>query len=189
MSGPGGVDLIGGALAALAVAVLGQTAFLIGTYASYARTDTRSPLRSMIVQAVTCFALESIALAVHGTAVVVTLGLAYGAAIAVGGLHLSVRLRKSLGRGRARLSPTVIRAAVGAAAMVGPAWLVARQVAEGVGGAAGPRVGVLAAAVAGLAVYLLVEAALRTTELSWLGSGFTHLLGRNGRAVAGARHG
>jgi putative peptidoglycan lipid II flippase len=189
MAGDGGVTLMAGALAALAVAVLGQTAFLIGTYASYARTDTRSPLRSMIVQALTCFALESIALAVHGAAVLVALGLAYGTAIAVGGLHLAVRLRRALGRGRARLTPTVGRAALGAVAMVGPTWLVARQVTDGVGGSLGPRIGVLAAAATGLAVYLSVEAALRTSELAWLGAGLTHLAGRPDRPAARVRHG
>ncbi|HKC29240.1 MAG TPA: lipid II flippase MurJ, partial [Jatrophihabitans sp.] len=52
MGTPDGIALVAGALAALAVAVIGQTAFLIATYAAYARKDTRSPLRSMVLQAV-----------------------------------------------------------------------------------------------------------------------------------------
>src|SRR5207245_10459298 len=73
MGSAAGVTMVAVSLAALAVAVVGQTGFTIATYASYARKDTRAPLRSMLLQAGTCLGLSSLALLVHGPAVLVTL--------------------------------------------------------------------------------------------------------------------
>jgi putative peptidoglycan lipid II flippase len=180
-----GVALIAGALAALALAVVGQTVFLIATYASYARKDTRSPLRSMILQAITCLCLEGVALRVHGVAVLVALGLAYALAIGVAAAHLSLQLRRVLGRGRARLAPSLGKVAFGAAVMLGPAWLIATQTTRVIGSPLGSRVGVLAAALTGVVVFVAVQAMLRTAELTWLGSGASQLLGRRRRTPAG----
>src|SRR5207237_5511989 len=46
----GGVVMVAASLAALSLAVVGQTAFMIVTYACYARKDTRKPLMSMLVE-------------------------------------------------------------------------------------------------------------------------------------------
>jgi putative peptidoglycan lipid II flippase len=189
MGNADGVALVAGALAALALAVVGQTAFLIATYASYARKDTRAPLRSMQLQALLCLGLEPVALALHGAAVLEALGLAYAVSIAVAAAHLSLRLRRALGRGRARLGPSLARTAVGAAAMVGPAWLVASGTTSVVGQPLGSRLAVVAAAAAGLAVFIAVEAALRTAELSWLRSGLGQLLGRARQQTIGVSSG
>jgi putative peptidoglycan lipid II flippase len=184
MGGDAGVALTAGALAALALAVVGQTAFLIATYASYARKDTRSPLHSMVVQAIACAALECVALAVHGSAVLVALGLAYGGSILIAGVHLSLRLRHRLGRGRVPIGASLAKTAAGAAIMVGPAWLIADHVSGLVGPPLGSRIAVLVAAAAGLAIYLAVQTALRSPELAGLNSGFGHLLGRFRRPAA-----
>jgi putative peptidoglycan lipid II flippase len=178
MGSDAGVSLVAGGLAALALAVVGQTVFLIATYASYARKDTRSPLRSMMVQAATCAVLECFALAVHGAAVLVVLGSAYSVSIAVGAAHLSFRLRRVVGGGTARLGPSLRRTAAGAALMLGPAWLVATGTSGLLGTSLGPRVAVLLAAVAGIGIFFAAQAALRTPELAWLGSGVGNLLGR-----------
>jgi putative peptidoglycan lipid II flippase len=184
-----GVTLMAGALAALALAVVGQTAFLIATYACYARKDTRSPLRSMVVQAVTCGALECVALRLHGTAVLVALGLAYAVSIAVAGLHLSLQLRRDLGGSGRRAGASVVRTAVGAAVMVGPAWLVATHVTGVIGQPLGSRLAVLAAALTGVVIFVAVQALLRTPELAWLNSGVTNLLGRARRTPVRAADG
>lgn len=42
-AGPGGVGLLAASITGLAVGVLGETCFLVTTYACYARHDTRSP--------------------------------------------------------------------------------------------------------------------------------------------------
>ena len=91
MDGAAGVTMVAASLAALSVAVVGQTAFLIATYASYARKDTRSPLISMLLQAAVCLGLVSTALLVHGWAVLVVLGLALSVAVSAAACHLTVR--------------------------------------------------------------------------------------------------
>ena len=141
----GGIALVSASLAALAVAVIAQTAFMIATYASYARKDTRAPLVSMMLQAATFMGVASIALLVHGTAVVFVVGLAFSAAIAVAALHLSLRLRRDLGRPRESLTPSLARAVVGAVVMVGQ-WLTANAVQDWFGALDGPRLGIVAGA-------------------------------------------
>ena len=69
-----GVTLVAFSIAALSLAVVGQTAFMIATYASYAMKDTRSPLISMLVQASVCLALATASLLVHGATVLLVLG-------------------------------------------------------------------------------------------------------------------
>jgi putative peptidoglycan lipid II flippase len=180
-----GVMLVAGALAALSVAVLAQTTFMIATYACYARKDTRSPLLSMLLQAITCLGLASIALAVHGTAVLVVLGLAYSTAITVAALHLSVHLARELGPGPARLASSLAKAGAGAAVMIGPAWLTAGAVLGWIGPPLGSRVGMLAAALVGVVVFLALQAVLRTPELGWLSSGLGQLRQRARRPLTG----
>jgi putative peptidoglycan lipid II flippase len=174
----GGIALVSASLAALAVAVIAQTAFMIATYASYARKDTRAPLVSMMLQAATFMGVASIALLVHGTAVVFVVGLAFSAAIAVAALHLSLRLRRDLGRPRESLTPSLARAVVGAVVMVGPAWLTANAVQDWFGAPMGSRLGIVAGALVGASVFVVVQAAMKTPELSWLASGLNHVRGR-----------
>jgi putative peptidoglycan lipid II flippase len=181
MGTPAGVTLVAAALAALAPAVVGQTMFLIATYASYARKDTRAPLRSMVVQAVTCGCLEAVALAVHGTATLVVLGVGYAAAVNLAAAHLWHRLHRLLQRGRALLRRSLLTITLGASLMLGPAWLVAVRTRDAIGAPFGSRIGVLAAAVTGFAVFLGAQAALHTPELAWLGAGANRLRSRRRR--------
>jgi putative peptidoglycan lipid II flippase len=184
MSSLGGVELVAGALAALSIAVIAQTVFLIATYASYARKDTRSPLVSMVLQAVVCLALASSAFFLHGSAIMVALGLAFSVSITVAALHLALRLRRELGPARDRLLPSLARAGVGAGVMIVPAWVTAKAAHEWFGSLLGPRVGILTAAVVGTGVFIAVEAMLRTPELAWLLSGFAMLRRRARRTLA-----
>jgi peptidoglycan biosynthesis protein MviN/MurJ (putative lipid II flippase) len=187
MSGVSGVTMVAASLAALSVAVVGQTAFMIATYASYARKDTRSPLISMLVQATVCLALVSTALFVHGVAILLVLGLALSVAVSVAACHLTVRVwRKLPGTGSARLTPSVAKFMTGAAAMAGPAWLTAAVIPHWLGRPLGPRVGITAAAVIGVAVFLGVQAIFRTPELGWLAGGIGHLRGKARRRRAAA---
>ena len=183
MDGAAAVTMVAVTLTALSVAVIGQTAFMIATYASYARKDTRSPLISMLLQAVVCLALVSIAFFVHGPAILLVLGLALSAAVAAAACHLTARVWRDLGghgtrrlpRGE-RLSSSVLKFAAGAAIMAAPAWLTATSIQHWLGRPFGPRVAILAAAVVGAAVFLGTQALWRTPELSWIAGGFGHLL-------------
>jgi putative peptidoglycan lipid II flippase len=191
MDGAAGVAMVAASLAALSVAVVGQTAFMIATYASYARKDTRSPLVSMLLQATVCLALAGTALLVHGPAVLLVLGLALSAAVAVGACHLTARVWRDVNRreprrrrGTQRLTPSVLKILAGAAIMAGPAWLTATTIPNWLGRPFGPRVGIIAAAVVGAAVFLTVQALWRTPELGWLAGGLGHLRDKAQRGAA-----
>ncbi len=190
MSSASGVTMVALSLAALSVAVVGQTAFMIATYASYARKDTRSPLVSMLLQAAVCLGLVSTALLVHGPPVLAVLGLALSLAVATAACHLTVRVWRSLRRrGTQRLAPSLAKFVAGAVIMAGPAWLTATAIGHWLGPPLGPQVGIAAAALVGGAVFLALQALWRAPELGWLAGGLSQLRGKAGRAVAEAGHG
>jgi murein biosynthesis integral membrane protein MurJ len=185
MDSAAGVAMVAAALAPLSVAVVGQTAFIIATYASYARKDTKTPLRSMILQAVVCLMVAGLSLLVHGPAVLAVLGLAVSVSVVVAACHVMTRMWRTLGCGTQRLWPSLARFVTGAAIMAGPAWLTATVVADLLGRPFGPRAGVILAALVGTAVYLGVEALWRTPEVNWLVGGLTEMRGKTGPELAG----
>ena len=181
MDSAAAIALVTAALAPLSLAVVGQTAFMIATYASYARKDTRSPLRSMMVQAVVCLGLVSVSLFVHGPAVLLVLGLALSVSIVLAAGHLMTRIWRTLGgRGTQRLAPSLARFVAGAVIMAGPAWLTATVLPGWLGRPLGPRAGVIAAALVGAAVYVAVQAIWRTPEVAWLAEGLGQMRGKAG---------
>jgi putative peptidoglycan lipid II flippase len=185
MSGDGGVTLVAVSLAALSLAVVGQTAFMILTDACYAMKDTRTPLVSMVLQATICLGLASTALLVKGPAVLVVLGLALSLSIAAAALHLTTRVWRNLSpRGTQRLAPSLVRFVAGAAVMAGPAWLVANLVPRWLVGSLGNRLGIIAAVVIGAAVFLALQALWRTPELGWLAAGLVRGSSKDGRVMA-----
>ena len=186
MDSAAGVAMVTQALAALSGAVIAQTAFMIGTYASYARKDTRSPLSSMMLQTAVCLALASLSLLVQGTAVLLMLGLAVSGSTALAACHLMAKIRRTLGgRGSIKeLAPSLARFAVGAAIMAGPAWVTARAVSGWLGRPLGPRVGIIAAALVGVAVFVAVQALWRTPEVTWLSGGLSQMRRKASRTLA-----
>ena len=173
--------MVAAALAPLSLAVVGQTAFMIATYASYARKDTRSPLRSMMLQAAVCLGVVSCSLLVHGPTVLLVLGLALSGSVVVAAGHLMIRMWRTLGgRGTQRLTPSLARFVAGAAIMAGPAWLTATVLPGLLGRPLGPRVGIVAAALVGAAVYVAVQALWRTPEVGWLAEGLGQMRAKAG---------
>jgi putative peptidoglycan lipid II flippase len=190
MDSSAGVAMVAAALAPLSVAVVGQTAFMIATDASYARKDTRSPLRSMVLQTVTCLGVASFSLLVHGPAVLFILGLAVSASAVVAACHLMGRMWRTLGRrGTQRLAPSLGRFVAGAAIMAGPAWLTATAVADWLGRPLGSRVGMLAAVLVGAAAFVAVQRLWRAPEVGWLAGGLSQLRGKASRTLAESSHG
>ena len=140
MDSAAGVTMVAAALAPLSLAVVGQTAFMIATYASYARKDTRSPLRSMMLEVVLCLGVASFSLLVHGPTVLVVLGLAMSVSVVVAACHLMIRmLADPRPPGTQRLTPSLARFVAGAAIMAGPAWLTATAVPRPARAAARPE--------------------------------------------------
>src|SRR5438445_9606390 len=85
------------ALAALAPGVLGESAYILGTYASYARRDVRSPLRTALLRTtITVGGMIAAAVFVRTNAVLLLLGLAVTVGDVVGAVDLGRRLRASL---------------------------------------------------------------------------------------------
>lgn len=185
MNSAAGVAMIAAALTPLCVAVVAQTAFMILTYAFYARKDTRSPLRSMALETVLCLGLVGIALVVHGTAVLFVLGLATSVSVAVAACHLTARMRRRLGRrGYGGLIPSVARFTAGAVVMSVPARLTAVAVADGFGH--GGKLGVIAGAIVGATLYVTVESLARAPEVGWLAGGLAHMRGAARQALGPA---
>lgn len=190
MTSDGGVTMVAASLAALSLAVVGQTAFMIVSYACYARRDTRTPLMSMLLQTVLCLGLASTALLLRGPAMLAVLGLALSLSVAAAALHLTAQVWRKLGRGGTqRLAPSLARVIAGAAIMTGPAWLVASAVPQWLGGSLGPRVGIAVAVLVGAAVFFALQALWRTPEMGWLAGGFGQWRGKPNRLLPGASNG
>jgi putative peptidoglycan lipid II flippase len=98
MGSEAGVTMVAVSIAALSVAVVAQTVFMIATYASYARMDVRTPLISMGLQAIVCLGLVGLAELTHGPAMLAVLGLAFSVAIIAGASTLLINLRRQLRR-------------------------------------------------------------------------------------------
>jgi putative peptidoglycan lipid II flippase len=171
MEAGAGSRMIEISLQAVSLGIVGQTMFMIATYASYAREDTRAPLRAMRVQAIVCVGLTAMALMLDGTAVLVVIGCAWSLGSLAGAAHLHRQLRRDLPRGTVRLAPRLLRVCVGAAVMAVVVWVVQSRVIESMDGRGGSVVGVLAATLAGIATFVATQAALRSPELAWLLSG------------------
>ena len=92
-----------------------------------------------------------------------------------------IRMWRTLGgRGTQRLTPSLARFVAGAAIMAGPAWLTATVLPGLLGRPLGPRVGIVAAALVGAAVYVAVQALWRTPEVGWLAEGLGQMRGKAG---------
>jgi putative peptidoglycan lipid II flippase len=175
-----GVTMVALTLAALSIAVVAQTVFMIATYAFYARKDTRSPLISMGVQAAVCIALLTMCLLVRGSTVLVVLGLSFSVSVVASATHLMLKLRKKIGRSSERLLPSAAKTLLASAIMAGPAWVIASSVSAHVSGTLGADLGLVLAIVAGGLVYLAVQAVLKAPELGWLLGGMSHIRNKLG---------
>jgi len=163
-----GTALIGAALGTLGLGVLGETTFLVATYACYARKDTRTPMRAMLLQLVVCLGGASGALFVDGPAVLAVLGLALSAGTLISAGFLLRGLLRGLAPGTESLGRPLLRMLALAVLMAVPAHVVATVVAERIGGGLGGVLGVVAAAALGAAIYLGGQARLRAPELTWI---------------------
>jgi putative peptidoglycan lipid II flippase len=163
-----GSALVAAAIAAVAPGLVGGTLFMLASYACFARGDTRSPLRSVLVQSLVFAVVAASAVLVQGVAVLVALGLAFSVAELVGGLHLARRLLRQLGGTGAQLARQVRRSLLAAAVMAGPVWGVAVLVAGAAGGRAGALLAVAAATAVGVVVFVALQAWWRAPELGWV---------------------
>lgn len=184
MATPDGIALVSVSLAALAAGIVGEALFVMGTHASYARGDARSPFRAMVLKTLVSMAgMAVVAWRLEGAALLLGLGLVLSLADIAGAADLWRRVEIGLPRGSARLAPAVGRALVASILMAVPAFLVAAGVAGAVGGAGGEVLAVAAATLVGAATFLAVQRSLRSPELGL----FVSALRRGGARPAGER--
>jgi putative peptidoglycan lipid II flippase len=174
-------------LASLAPGVIGETWFILGTYAFYARHDARSPLRSMAIRVGVSLSLMVAAwLSARGAVVLVLLGLSLSAGSLVGAAHIAWRLRARLPRTGFPLLGSLARTMVASLVMVVPAYLTTLAFRGLPRTKPSQLLAMVAATLVGAVVFVGVQAAWRAPELQWLRSG---LLRRPPPSGSGPRRG
>ena len=163
-----GRDLIAAALRGLAPAIIGETLFLVTTYACYARKDTTYPLRCMVIQVVVCTAGIVAAVQMHGTALLTGLGLALSAGSVISAAVLVRHLRRQLPRGGEQTSRPLLRTVLCSAIMAGPAWAVAEFLSRRLTSAPGRVATMLAVSAVGAGIYFAAQTAMRAPQMEWL---------------------
>jgi len=178
------VHLITASLTGLAPGIIGQTLFLVATYACYARGDTTHPLRGMLLQTFVCSSVIAATYLMHGPAVLTVLGLGLSAGTLVGALYLVLHLRRGLPRGGGSVLRPLVRALVGSAFMIGPAWAAADFLGDRPDSKVGQVFAILAATVVGASCYFAVQTATRAPQMQWISAALPRA-----RRAAGLRPG
>ncbi len=163
----GGAHLLAASLTGMAPGVIGETLFLVTTYACYARGDTRYPLRGMMIQTTVCAGITAAALPMHGPALLTVLGLGLSAGSLCAALYLVHHLRRGLPRGGEPAGRPLLRALGGSAIMVGPAWETANFLASHLKAAVSHVVAMLAASVLGAGIYFTAAWCMHSPQLEW----------------------
>src|SRR5580704_202092 len=126
----GSVELVQAALTGLALGIIGETLFMVATYACYARHDTTHPLRGMLIQTGVCGAGIVISLQLHGAALLTGLGLSLAAGSLCAAVYLLRHLRRTLPHGSVSQWPAVTRAVAASAVMAAVAWETANLITD-----------------------------------------------------------
>jgi murein biosynthesis integral membrane protein MurJ len=166
----GGRELLAASLLGLAPGIIGETVFLVTTYACYSRKDTTYPLRGMIIHTIVCATGIAIVARMHGTALLTGLGLAFSAGSIVASSYLVLRLRRGLPRGGESATGPVLRTVACSAIMAGPVWVAANFLVGHAGSQAGLVAGMLLVCLAGAAIYFTVQAWLGAPQMEWVGT-------------------
>lgn len=171
----GGAPLVAMSLGALGLGVIGETWFILGTYAFYARENVRAPLISMLVRIGVAFTLFAIALIAPRPLVPLVLGFGISAGSVIGSVHLWAKLRAALGG--ALPVRALARTAAGALLLAVPAFLTAAALSRWIGEHELGQIAVVAVAtIVGASVYLLAQVALKAPELGLLRLGTRSLV-------------
>jgi peptidoglycan biosynthesis protein MviN/MurJ (putative lipid II flippase) len=162
------LHLISASVIGLAPGIIGQTLFLVTTFACYSRGDTVHPFRGMVIQAVVCAAGIAVASRMHGLTLLTALGLSLSAGTVCGSLYLVRQLLRGLpGGGGFALRP-LLRTLACTLVMIGPAWDTATFLDHHVGSRAGHAVAMIAATVVGAGVYFTAQAIMSAPEMQWI---------------------
>lgn len=160
--------LLAAAVLGLAVGVVGETAFLVSTYACYALEDRATPLRAMAVQTAVCVVGVAASLLFTGPAMLLALGGALSAGTVTGAVVLVRSLLRRCPPGGEPLLLPLARTLATSLLMIVPALAAAAAIEDHVSFPGVPAVAVLAASVAGLAAYAGWQALLGAREPGWV---------------------
>ena len=185
-----GVHLLGWSVAAIGLGVLFETWFILGTYASYAREDMRTPLGPMALRVVVSLVLMAGVLTVHGDKMVPLLAVALSVGSLAGALRLSVLVRRSFRPAKdeagadatiaietapepgSRLGVSLFRSLAASVIMAGPAWLATTFVERLGSGKLIEILALAAATVVGGAVFIGAHVLFHSPELGWITTSF-----------------
>ena len=173
----GGRALLAAALLGLAPGIIGETLFLVTTYACYARGDTGYPLRGMIIHTAVCAGGLALVARLSGPVLLTGLGLSFAAGSFAGSGYLVRHLRRGLPRGGEPVFRPFLRTVACSALMAVPAWASARVLTRYVNGAAGRVAVMLIVSVLGAGVYFTAQAALRAPQMQWVRGALLSRLG------------
>ena len=168
MNTPFALHIITASIAALALGLIGQTIFFVSTQAAYCRGDTRTPLRSMFLQAAICLAICAVSPFVPDGSLNALLGGAFAVASLVAGAHLLHRVTRDDHISARPLVGSLARAGSGALAMAVIVWLAVAAVGPSGSARTGWIVTLVVGSGVGLATYVLSQAMMRSPELSRL---------------------
>lgn len=177
-----GWELTALSLASLAPGVVGETWFILGTYAFYARQDVRSPVSSMAIRVGVSLSLMAVAWLTRGPTVLVMLGSALSMGSLVGALHIGWRLRRKLPRDEFPLLRSLARTVIASFIMVVPAYLTTVALRGLPDTKPAQLMAMSAAALVGAVVFFGVQTAWHAPELGWLKGGLARR-----RLVSGLR--
>jgi putative peptidoglycan lipid II flippase len=170
MNTPFALHIITASISALALGLIGQTIFFVSTQAAYSRGDTRTPLRSMVLQAAICLAICAFAPLVPDRSLNTVLGAAFAVASLVAGAHLLRCITRDDHVSVRPLVGSLARASTGALVMAVIVWLTVKAVVPNDTGRPGWILTLLVGSGVGLAAYLLTQAVMRSPELTRLRS-------------------
>jgi putative peptidoglycan lipid II flippase len=162
-----GIALVAASIASVALGMIGDGSFVVGTTASYAKADAKAPLRAMVLR--TLLAAVGMAIAVvatDGIAVLVGLGLAIAVADILGATYLVLHVRSQLGSEGPSARAALQRAVLSSAVMVVPTAGLGALL--GYDDRLGAVLAVVTAGSVGLAAYLCAQHLLGSPELGAL---------------------
>jgi putative peptidoglycan lipid II flippase len=185
----GGRELIAASLLGLAPAIIGETVFLVTTYACYARKDTTHPLRGMVIQATICAGGVAVVAHMHGPSLLTGLGLSFAAGGIAAALYLGRHLRRGLPRGGEPVMRPLLQILACSAIMILPSWAAADFLATRLTTAPARAAAILGVSLGGAVIYFTAQMSMRAPQVQWLreallgrwhrlagqGQGFPHL--------------
>jgi putative peptidoglycan lipid II flippase len=164
------VRMITHSIVALALGVIGTTTFFVATQAAYARGDTRTPLRSMLLQSVLFSVVCAASLLVPARNVNTVLGAAFTVASLVAGGHLLRSITRNQQLSLRPLLGSLARASTGALVMAVMVWLTVTTIMPSDAGRPGWILTLLFGSAVGVAAYWLAQVVMHAPELSRLRS-------------------